>query len=360
MDNFAEYLNNGVDTIVKQALKSAFKNPLETAFILKYIAVSQRAAKRRLQAEAEGLHVPPFLIASIASTCNLYCSGCYARANHTVAEAECPSQLDDGAWARIFREAEALGVTFILLAGGEPLLRKQVIKAAAGVSDIIFPVFTNGTLVDDDMIVLLNKNRNLVPILSLEGDKVLTDARRGPGVYEKVLDAMNMMKSKGIFFGASITVTRENLMNVTDPDYIKTLEVLGCKVILYVEYVPVTQAAAGTAPDVADRQILKARQDSLREMFEHVLFVAFPGDEEEMGGCLAAGRGFFHISPTGAAEPCPFSPFSDTSLKTCSLKEALGSPLFKKLELGGFLAGEHQGGCALFGREEEVRKLQNA
>jgi len=45
------------------------------------------------------------------------------------------------------------------------------------------------------------------------------------------------------------------------------------------------------------------------------LFVAFPGDEDLYGGCLAAGRGFVHISPEGRLEPCPFSPFSDVSLK---------------------------------------------
>ncbi len=57
------------------------------------------------------------------------------------------------------------------------------------------------------------------------------------------------------------------------------------------------------------------------------VFVVFPGDEEQFGGCLAAGRGFVHVGPDGSLEPCPFAPYSDVSLKTTPLREALGSKL---------------------------------
>jgi MoaA/NifB/PqqE/SkfB family radical SAM enzyme len=357
MESFAAYLNKGVETIVRQALKATVSNPAETAFIVKYLGASQRAAKRRLQSEADGLHIPPFLIASISSSCNLFCSGCYARANKSVGESSCASQLSDKNWERLFSEAGELGVSFILLAGGEPLLRKGVLRAAAARQEIVFPVLTNGTLFDRDILDLFNMNRNLVPILSLEGDRVRTDARRGPGVYQKLMETMEALKMRKILFGASITVTRENLLSVTEPAFIHTLQDLGCKIVLFIEYVPAADTVTETAPDMRDRQVLARRQDALRSLFERMLFVAFPGDEAEFGGCLAAGRGFFHISPAGDAEPCPFSPFSDTSLKTGTLKDALKSPLFRKLELGGYLKGEHLGGCALFAREQEIREM---
>ncbi len=84
---------------------------------------------------------------------------------------------------------------------------------------------------------------------------------------------------------------------------------------------------------------------------------SFPGDEKEMGGCLAAGRGFFHINAYGGAEPCPFSPFSDVNLKEISLLEALKSPLFCRLQNSGLFAEEHAGGCLLFEHREEVETL---
>lgn len=88
-----------------------------------------------------------------------------------------------------------------------------------------------------------------------------------------------------------------------------------------------------------------------------MVFIAFPGDEKSSGGCLAAGRGFFHINAHGGAEPCPFSPYSDTSLKEVSLEEALDSPLFRHLQENGNLEKEHIGGCVLFEQRDLVQKL---
>ena len=77
------------------------------------------------------------------------------------------------------------------------------------------------------------------------------------------------------------------------------------------------------------------------------LLVAFPGSEEEMGGCLASGRGFVHISANGDLEPCPFAPYSDTNLKDMELKDALGSDLLKQIRDNYEKLEETRGGCAL-------------
>jgi MoaA/NifB/PqqE/SkfB family radical SAM enzyme len=88
-----------------------------------------------------------------------------------------------------------------------------------------------------------------------------------------------------------------------------------------------------------------------------MVFVSFPGDEKTSGGCLAAGRGFFHINSHGGAEPCPFSPYSDCNVKDTSVREALQSKLFQKLQNSGTLMEEHAGGCVLFERKETVERF---
>ena len=88
-----------------------------------------------------------------------------------------------------------------------------------------------------------------------------------------------------------------------------------------------------------------------------MLFMSFPGDEKKSGGCLAAGRGFFHINSHGGAEPCPASPYSDINVRDTSLMEALNSNLFKSLRDGGILMDEHEGGCVLFEHKDEVERL---
>ena len=61
------------------------------------------------------------------------------------------------------------------------MMRRDVIEKAGSRQRIMFPIFTNGTLVDDTYIKTLKKSRNLVPIFSIEGKQKQTDSRRGEG-----------------------------------------------------------------------------------------------------------------------------------------------------------------------------------
>ena len=121
------YMTRGVERIVSDALRATLKDPKESAFMLKFARASRSASKRRAAAEEAGEHIPPFLIASITSRCNLHCAGCYSRCNAATVDTVPVDQLSADEWAAIFREADELGVSFILLAGGEPMLRRDVI-----------------------------------------------------------------------------------------------------------------------------------------------------------------------------------------------------------------------------------------
>jgi MoaA/NifB/PqqE/SkfB family radical SAM enzyme len=61
------------------------------------------------------------------------------------------------------------------------------------------------------------------------------------------------------------------------------------------------------------------------------IFIAIPGNVKKFGGCLAAGRGFVHVSPSGDLEPCAVVPVSVANLKTMRLEEALRSPLLETI-----------------------------
>ena len=352
-----EYLSGGVENIIKGILKASLDNPKESAFMVQYAAASRASRKLRQRAEAGGEHIPPFLIASITSLCNLHCKGCYARANHLCEEEITKRQMTREEWGSLFSQAEETGIGFILLAGGEPLLRRDVLEEAAVHKRILFPVFTNGTMLDASYEQLFSDHRNLVPVFSIEGERGRTDARRGDGVYKILSDSMERMKKAGILFGTSITVTKENIAEVTSCDFTEELEKAGCKAVIYVEYVPADGKTQELAPDDADRAFMDKRLAELRSRNTSMLYISFPGDEKSSGGCLAAGRGFFHINADGGAEPCPFSPYSDTHIRGKSLREVLRSPLFARLQAGGLLNAEHSGGCVLFGRESEVQAL---
>ena len=69
-------------------------------------------------------------------------------------DSEPVAQLTSEEWLRIFSEADDLGISFILLVGGEPLLRRDIIEAAGKRRNILFPIFTNGTFMDDRYLAL--------------------------------------------------------------------------------------------------------------------------------------------------------------------------------------------------------------
>ena len=351
------YLIEGVERVVSEALKATLKNPRESAFMLKFAAASRAASKKRRAAEDKGEHIPPFLIASITSKCNLHCAGCYSRCNHATTDTEPVGQLTTEEWLRIFDEADDLGISFILLAGGEPMLRRSVIEAAGRKQNILFPIFTNGTHIDDRYLELLDKCRNLVPIMSIEGNRETTDARRGEGVYDTLVSNMERFKKRGLIFGASVTVTTHNYKEVCSGEFLGGLANRGCKAVIFVEYVPVSSESKELAPTDKEREYLQKKITYLRSAHPEMVYIAFPGDEKSSGGCVAAGRGFFHINSHGGAEPCPFSPYSDVNIKNRSLRDAMHSPLFTALQSGEILLDDHEGGCVLYEKRELVEAL---
>ena len=394
-----QYLTEGVEAIVKDALRATLRDPKESLFMARFAAASRKASQRREENERTGLHVPSYLIASITSSCNLHCAGCYSRANHATQDCVPQQQLTTEQWGSIFRQAEELGVSFILLAGGEPLLRFDVIEVAGkqpnilfrifdeaddlGISfillaggepmlrrdiieeagkkqNILFPIFTNGTFLGESCFRLLDRCRNLIPVISIEGNESLTDTRRGAGVYGKIVGNMEQMQKQGLLYGCSITVTTENLKEVLSDEFAASLAERGCKAVFYIEFVPVTDEARHLAPGDQERGFIRTGIDRLRKGHPEMVFVSFPGDEKSSGGCLAAGRGFFHINSHGGVEPCPFSPYSDINVAETSLKEALNSGLFRALRDNGHLLEDHVGGCVLYEKRALVEELLRA
>jgi len=345
-------LESSLARFVRDALTLALRAPALLGTILRFARGQRRAARVRASWEARGTHVPPLLVASITQTCNLRCAGCYAAAHRHEAQAELPTAR----WSGLFREASRLGVSFVLVAGGEPFARWEAIEAAAGMPDALVAVFTNGLLLSPRSVAAIRRTRNVVPVISLEGPQRETDSRRGPGVYRRVMQAMARLKSAGVTFGASLTVTSVNLDVVTSRAFIRSLTDAGVRIVFLVEYTPVEPGTEALALSEVQRAELRRRADAFHAG-RRALFVAFPGDEERYGGCLAAGRGFVHVDPQGRLEPCPFAPFSDTSVRELSLAEALRSPLLAAIRENHGRLTETQGGCALWAERDWVRTL---
>lgn len=354
--NLHSFMQNGIDGIMGTAGRFYLKNTKGRAFLLHMLPQIRKSAALREKHEKAGRHIPPFLIASIASQCNLHCAGCYARAGGSCADSVA-SDMTGPQWSQVFEDAASLGTSFILLAGGEPLMRQDVMTAAANCSRVVFPVFTNGTMLDDEYLSLFDDHRHLIPVLSIEGTDTETDARRGAGVSASIQHAMDRLHEKNILFGASITVTSANLSGVLEPSFSENLRAKGCGIIFFIEYVPAEKGTESLALSADDITMLQAGTAALKQRLSDTVVLSFPGDEEAMGGCLASGRGFFHINPKGGAEPCPFSPYAMHNLKETSILDIIDSGYFRGLRELATAAGTHTGGCVLFEREHQVQAL---
>ena len=95
-------------------------------------------------------------------------------------------------------------------------------------------------------------------MISIEGNKEKTDLRRGEGVYDKIIRVMDGSCERDLIFGASVTVTSDNLNEVTSDVFLNSLSDRGCKLVIYVEYVPVTEESTELALSDSQRDQLIA------------------------------------------------------------------------------------------------------
>ena len=355
MDNVTGYIqifDRNILRFIQKTLRITGFRPTMIFSIMNVLSSQRKAIKLREMNQKSGLQVPPMLIMSITSKCNLKCAGCYAVEQNFACKAPMSSKELD----TILIDAAALGVSIIFIAGGEPLIDKDLLPLLSKHKKLLFLVFTNGLLIGDTESAILKENKNIIPIISIEGYKAQTDARRGDGVYDRIQQIIHKLHCSQLFFGVSITTTTENLELVTSNEFVNEHIKLGVKAFFYIEYVPIKKDTEYLALCPEQKMKLSSKCELL-DRSNPALCIAFPGDESVYGGCLAAGRGFIHIGVDGSFEPCPFAPFSETNIKNIGLREALQSPFMKLLRENHDKLSESNGGCTLWSNREWVEKM---
>lgn len=351
--NFRDLFDATISETLAQAVRIISSDPallIPGTVILHH---QKKAAAVRKNHEREGLMVPPIMIASITSRCNLACAGCYMHGRHEKPAPEMSREVLAG----VVEQASDLGVSVIVIAGGEPLVRaEEILTLAQAHPAVLFPVFTNGLLIDDAVAAAIAKHRNIVPVISFEGFREETDARRGKGVYDRLLAACSRLKQRGIFFGVSVTTSRDNFPRVTGEAFAREMLAAGARVITFVEYVPMEPGTENLVLTDEQKKVLQIVLADFNRKFP-ALFIGFPGDEDQYGGCLAAGRGFVHVSPSGNLEPCPAAPYSDENLAQVPLAEALRSRLLARIRQEPAVLTETSGGCALRANRAWVEEM---
>ncbi|PTN08234.1 radical SAM protein [Mangrovibacterium marinum] len=252
----------------------------------------------RRQAKGEDFF-PAFIMISITESCNLACSGCWVTT--TGKQSLSPEQLDG-----IISQSKRKGSYFFGILGGEPLLYKGLLEIMEKHSDCYFQLFTNGTLITEELALRFKKMGNITPLISIEGLKQESDERRGRNdVFEKTLAGVRACRKAKLIIGAAASICKSNFNDLVNREHLERLAAEGIHYFWYYIYRPV-----GPNPNVANAldedEILDLRRFIVEQRKNApLLLIDTYWDDKGNALCPAATGMSHHIAPSGAVEFCP-------------------------------------------------------
>ncbi len=288
--------------------------------------------------ESFGVRPPEVLLISPTKFCNLNCKGCYADSTAINEKLSWPV-LD-----RLVGEVRTLwGSRFIVFSGGEPLAYrdegKGVLDLAESHPDVFFMMYTNGTLIDDDTARRMARLGNVMPAISIEGLKDKTDARRGDGVFDKIVEAMKRLRREKVLFGLSITASKDNVEEILSDKVIDFyFNELGAHYAWVFQYMPIGRAITlDNLPTPQQRLWMWKRSWQL--IRERQLYISdFWNGGTAALGCIGAGRpgGYMAVVWNGDVVPCVFAPYSPVNVNEAyasgkNLNDIWSNAFFKKI-----------------------------
>jgi MoaA/NifB/PqqE/SkfB family radical SAM enzyme len=303
--------------------------------------------KRRLK---RGEFFPPFLYVSIINSCNLRCQGCW------VDVAAKQSRIEVEAMNNLITQAKAMGNSFFGILGGEPFMHPEVLEIFKQHPDCYFQVFTNGHFITEEAAKTMRKCGNVTPLISVEGNEIISDERRGrAGVLSQTMQGLeNCLKHK-VMTGVCTSVCQTN-MDLVSEKWLDRLIEMGVFYTWFHIYRPV-------GPDANPNLSLTPEQQTEIRKFvvnmrakKPIIIVDAYYDGEGRALCPAATGFTHHISPWGDIEPCPIIQLAKESIyDERPLKETFNNSAF----LRDFreMSATHTRGCVVLERPDLLREL---
>ena len=152
---------------------------------------------------------PPIVVWNACRHCNLRCPHCYAAATAQPS----PHDLTTAEARRLIENLADVGVRVLILSGGEPLLRQDIVDLAAHARAVgLRPLLsTGGVLLDERVAGRLAAAGVSYVGVSLDGLAPFNDAYRGmTGAFERAAAGLACAKAAGMSVGVRLTATRRN------------------------------------------------------------------------------------------------------------------------------------------------------
>ncbi len=311
--------------------------------------------ERHKQRLKRGQVFPPFLYVSVINSCNLRCQGCWVDVSAKM-EAMPPETFHP-----FLREAKAMGNVFFGIVGGEPFMHPRLFELLEPHPDCYFQVFTNGHFITEEKAKKLRRLGNVTPLISVEGNEIVSDQRRGrANVFSKTMAGIkNCLKHK-VFTGVCTSVCQTNFDDIIQEKWLDRLIDMGVMYAWFHIYRPM-------GPDACTDLCLSPEQQLAVRKFvvemrtkKPIVIIDAYHDGEGQALCPAATGMTHHINPWGGIEPCPIIQFTRESIRPDDADpRSLRDRFLKSAFLEDFrdLARTTTRGCIVLERPDLLKEL---
>jgi MoaA/NifB/PqqE/SkfB family radical SAM enzyme len=308
--------------------------------------------KRRLK---RGEVFPPFLYVSIINSCNLRCQGCWV---DVAAKQEI---IQPEAFHKLVREAQAMGNVFFGIVGGEPFMHPHLLDMLAAHTDCYFQVFTNGQFITDERARRMRQLGNVTPLVSVEGNKIVSDERRGrAGVFDKTMEGVRSCLKHRVFTGVCTSLCQTNIDDLLTEKWIDRLIEMGVMYTWFHVYRPMGPDANPQLSLTPEQQLRARRFVVEMRAKKPIIIIDAYYDGEGQALCPAATGISHHINPWGDIEPCPIVQFTKESIHaTKEDSRSLRDKFIDSAFLHDFrdLAQSTTRGCIVLERPDLLKQL---
>ena len=295
---------------------------------------------------------PTFFAISPSMRCNLRCEGCYA------AEYKKFGELTADEFVDLVRQGkEDFGIHFYTILGGEPTFWPPMWECIEKHPDVYFQLYTHGQLVDEEMAARVARLGNVLFAISIEGSKEDTDARRGPGTHERLMNSMRLLREAGVLYGFSATHTTKNHAAIAGREFYQEMFDAGCAFGWIFQYVPMGRDPTMDLVVTPEQRLQRFDAiDSFRKEHPIALF-DFWNDGEMTDGCMAYGRRYLHILSSGKVEPCVFVHFIAGDVHENTVEEIVQSPFLKDARSRAPFFGDRRAPCSFLDNPEFIKEM---
>ncbi len=243
---------------------------------------------------------PAFLMISVTNQCNLKCQGCWVSIDNA-SRGMNPETLN-----KIIEESKRKGSYFFGILGGEPIMYPHLIEVLEKHPDCYFQLFTNGTLITDEVGKKLRKLGNVSPLISIEGLADVSDIRRGANkVYDRSMIGIESCTNNKLLTGVATSVCKSNFKDLVNEEFVNKCVERGIHYLWYYIYRPVGSNPSNELA-LSEEEILELREFMVNiRLKAPIMIIDTYWDDKGKALCPGAVGISHHINAQGDIELCP-------------------------------------------------------